>query len=104
MSLKAGQKQRKHSVILSTSIKLPVVIKIFVLSIFEWPFYTCFTVRSAVDDNVACAADELKVSSADDTEDDTAGYTSVSNSPRLVQQKIIRKNCEVSSYRSMAMG
>ena len=24
--------------------KLPIVIKIFVLSIFEWPFYTGFTV------------------------------------------------------------
>ena len=33
-----------HSVILSTFIKLPVVFKIFVLSIFEWPFYTGFTV------------------------------------------------------------
>ena len=30
--------------ILSTFIKLPFVIKIFVLSIFEWPFYTDFTV------------------------------------------------------------
>ena len=30
--------------ILSTFIKLPVVIKIFVLSIFEWLFYTGFTV------------------------------------------------------------
>ena len=33
-----------HSEILLTFIKLPVVIKIFVLSIFEWPFYTDFTV------------------------------------------------------------
>ena len=31
----------EHSaIILSTIIKLPIVIKIFVLSIFEWPFYT----------------------------------------------------------------
>ena len=49
LSLKAGQKycrmlQREHSAILSTSIKLPFVIKTFVLSIFEWPFYTGFTV------------------------------------------------------------
>ena len=29
--------QREHSAILSTFIKLPFVIKIFVLSIFEWP-------------------------------------------------------------------
>ena len=36
--------QGKHSAILSTFIKLPFVIKIFVLSIFEWPFYTGFTV------------------------------------------------------------
>ena len=36
--------QREHSSILSTFIQLPVVIKIFVLSIYEWPFYTGFTV------------------------------------------------------------
>ena len=35
--------QGEHSATLSTFIKLPVVIKIFVLSIFEWPFYTGFT-------------------------------------------------------------
>ena len=29
--------QGEHSAILSTFIKLPFVIKIFVLSIFEWP-------------------------------------------------------------------
>ena len=34
----------EHSAILLTCIKLPFVIKIFVLSIFEWPFYTGFTV------------------------------------------------------------
>ena len=49
LSLNAGQKycrmlQREHSAILSTFIKPPFVIKIFVLSIFEWPFYTGFTV------------------------------------------------------------
>ena len=32
------------SAILSTFIQLPVVIKIFVLSIFNWLFYTGFTV------------------------------------------------------------
>ena len=31
--------------ILSNLIKLPFVNKIFVLSIVEWPFYTCFTVH-----------------------------------------------------------
>ena len=35
--------QGEHSAILSTFIKLPFVIKIFVLSIFEWPFYIGFT-------------------------------------------------------------
>ena len=34
----------EHSAIILTFIKLPFVIKIFVLSIFEWPFYTDFTV------------------------------------------------------------
>ena len=33
----------EHSALLSTFIKLPFVIKILVLSIFEWPFYTGFT-------------------------------------------------------------
>ena len=36
----------EHSAILSTFFKLPFVIKIFVLSIFEWSFYTGFTVHS----------------------------------------------------------
>ena len=36
--------QGEHSSILSTFIKLPFVIKIFVLSILNWQFYTCFTV------------------------------------------------------------
>ena len=34
----------EHSAILLTFIKLPFVIKIFVLSIFEWPVYTGFTI------------------------------------------------------------
>ena len=49
LSLDAGQKfcrmlQWEHSAILSTFIKLSFVIKIYVLSIFEWPFNTGFTV------------------------------------------------------------
>ena len=49
--LHTGQKycrmlQGEHSAILSTFIKLPFVIDIFVLSIFEWPFYTGFTVHA----------------------------------------------------------
>ena len=42
--------QGEHSAILSTFIKLPFVIKTFVLSIFEWPFYTGFTVSLASGD------------------------------------------------------
>ena len=54
LSLNAGQKycrllQVEHSATLSTFINLPFVIKIFVLSIFEWPFYTGFTVQSTLD-------------------------------------------------------
>ena len=49
LSLNAGEKyyrmlQEEHSEILSTCIKLPFVIKMFVLSIFEWPLKTGFTV------------------------------------------------------------
>ena len=36
--------QGELSAILSTFIMLPFLIMIFVLSIFEWPFYTGFTV------------------------------------------------------------
>ena len=43
--------QREHYAILLTFIKLPVVIKIFVLSIFEWLFYTDFTVFSILMNN-----------------------------------------------------
>ena len=39
-------KSIEHSALLSTFIKLPIVIKIFVLSFFEWPFYTGFAVIS----------------------------------------------------------
>ena len=47
--------QGEHSAILLTFIiKLPFVIKIFVLSIFEWPFYTVLTV-------VACQKDRNKI-------------------------------------------
>ena len=38
------QNPREHSAIHLTFIKLPFVIKIFVLSNFEWPYYTGFTV------------------------------------------------------------
>ena len=41
--------QREHSAILSTFIKLPFFIKIFVLSIFEWPLKTGFTVVSVAE-------------------------------------------------------
>ena len=47
LSLNAGQKycrMLQPSAIVSNFIKLPFFIKIFVLSIFEWPFYTGFTV------------------------------------------------------------
>ena len=49
LALNAGQKycrmlQGEHSAILLAFIKLPFVSRIFVLSIFEWPFYTGFTV------------------------------------------------------------
>ena len=51
LSLNAGQKccrmlQGEHSAILLAFIKLPFVIKIFVLSNFEWPFNTGCTVLS----------------------------------------------------------
>ena len=36
----------EHSAILSTFIKLPLVFKIFVLSIFEWPLKTGIIIKS----------------------------------------------------------
>ena len=47
LSLNAGQKycrMLEHSAILLTFITLPFTIKIFVLSTFEWPLKTEFTV------------------------------------------------------------
>ena len=49
-SLNEGQGE--HSAILSTFIKIPFVIKNFVLSIFEWPFYTGFTVITVLHSDV----------------------------------------------------
>ena len=46
MQVKSIAECLEHSALLLTFIKLPFVIKIFVLSIFEWPFYTGFTVYS----------------------------------------------------------
>ena len=48
--LNAGQKycrmlQGEHSAILLTFIRLPFVIKIFVLSFFECPFYCKYEIR-----------------------------------------------------------
>ena len=40
--------QWEHSAILLTFIKLPFVIKIFALSIFECPFYTGYAAHSQV--------------------------------------------------------
>ena len=49
LSLNAGEMycrmlQGEHSAILSTFIKLTFAIKTFILSIFEWPLKTGFTV------------------------------------------------------------
>ena len=51
ISLNTGPKycrmlQGEHSAILSTFIKLPLVIKIFVLFVYEWPLYTGVTVHA----------------------------------------------------------
>ena len=53
LSLNAGKKycrmlQVEHSAIILTFIKIPFIIKNIVLSIFEWPFYTGFTVYVTV--------------------------------------------------------
>ena len=45
LSLNAGQ---KYCRMLSTFICITLVIKILLLSIFEWPFYTGFTVHAKV--------------------------------------------------------
>ena len=48
MQVKSIAECSKGSILqlLSTFIKLPFVIKIFVLSIFEWLFYTDFTLTN----------------------------------------------------------
>ena len=56
LSLNASQKycRKGHYAILLTFIKLPVVINIFVLSIFEWPLRTGFTVSCLVLVQLTC--------------------------------------------------
>ena len=66
----AGQKycrmlQEEHSAILLTFIKLPFVIKIFVLSIFEWPFYTGFTVLIIIPWMSTCMGDNHSLKHVD---------------------------------------
>ena len=69
LSLNAGQKycrmlRGEHSAILSTFIKLPFVIKIWVLFIFDWPFYTGFTVYSYTK-NLFCIFQSLEYCPSD---------------------------------------
>ena len=57
--LNAGQKycrmlQGEHSAMLLTFIKLQFVFKIFIFSIFEWSFYTGFTVYGIGSSVVEC--------------------------------------------------
>ena len=59
--------QGEHSAILLTFIKLQFVIMIFVLSIFEWPFYTGFSVNHSLivislGDNIFISLDGSSVS------------------------------------------
>ena len=59
LSLNAGQMycrilQGENSAILSTFIKVPFVINILVLSIFEWPLETSFTVHE-ISTEISCA-------------------------------------------------
>ena len=49
-----------RAAILSTFIKLPFVIKIFVLSIFELPFYTSFTVDYILNLNILLAGNTVR--------------------------------------------
>ena len=65
LSLHTGQKycrmlQGEHSAILSTFIKLPFVIKIFVFSIFEWPLKTGFTVSITFLNIVVISCQQIK--------------------------------------------
>ena len=53
--------QGEHSAILLTFIKLPFVIKIFVLSNFEWPFYTGVTVYLLQGEHSAILSTFLKL-------------------------------------------
>ena len=47
--------QGEHSAILSTFIKLPFAIKILVLSIFEWPLKTGFSICANASNKCQCS-------------------------------------------------
>ena len=51
--------QGEHSAILSTFIKLPFSIKIFVLSIFEWPLKTRFYCNLDLDITRSCCSSQF---------------------------------------------
>ena len=53
MQVKSIAECLEHSALQSAYIKLPVVIKTFVLSIFGWPFYTGFTVSCPHEETLA---------------------------------------------------
>ena len=55
--------QGEHSALLSTFVKLPFVIKIFVLSIFELLFYTGLTVITSNSTNIVFRLEKSKVKS-----------------------------------------
>ena len=75
--------QREHSAILLTSIKLPFVIKIFALSIFEWPIYTNYTVPKS---HVLAHADDL---SPFYTSSEGSGESAPANTARVYNHRCV---------------
>ena len=84
LSLTAGQKycrmlQREHSAILSTCIKPTSIFKTFVVSIFEWPLKTGFTVCA-----VSCYAAYKKITMVNRIKIELSHFNLITDYIRLI--------------------
>ena len=99
----------EHSAILSTFIKLPFVIKIFVLSIIEWPFYTGFTVHTLTC-RLICATkiggkigrQHIDVSRSQKGKCVSSQYEASKKIPKYIKNTHLLRNIRIQSYNLQA--
>ena len=95
--------QVEHSAILSTFILLPFSIKTFVLSIFQWPLKTGFTVIHFSDrtqePSLSCPVNlELNVFSESPEPYDVTGHVTSDGTLTFSQQSVTKSLASIDSY------